>query len=386
MGQGQVMLEYQQRGRYFAQISDGVEGPAMAELKALGAEAVQPGYRGLHFSASKAVLYGIHYQARVLTRILAPLSAFNCRNRDDLYRAGKSLDWQGIFSVEQTFAVNANVSGNDQIRHSKFAALCLKDAVVDRFRDNCGRRPDVDALNPDVRLYLYIEGIKAGIYLDTSGGSLHRRGYRKEAVAAPMPETLAAAMVAFSEWDGVKPVYDPLCGSGTLLCEALMRVCHIPAGFLRKNFGFFFLPDFDKALWQKIKHMADQKIRALPKGLVAGSDIAGEALKAARANCRLLPGGDGIRLTKADFKDLPGLENHVILCNPPYGLRLQEESDLPGFYKAFGDFLKQRCKGSEAYIYFGNREMLKCVGLKPAWKKPVRNADLDGRIAKYELY
>ncbi len=380
------MFVYQKTRRYFAQISDGLESVAVTELEALGAEDVKPGYRGLHFSADKEALYTINYNARLLTRILAPLSTFDCRNRDALYRAGRAIDWQEVFSIHQTFAITANVSGNEAIRHSKFAALCLKDAVADQFRNHCGSRPDVDARNPDVWLNLYIERDRGTIYLDTSGGSLHRRGYRKETVEAPMPETLAAAVVAFSGWDGTKPLYDPLCGSATLLCEALMKICRIPSGFLRKNFGFRCLPDFDKSLWEKIKREWDGRIVPLPKGLVSGSDHDRDAIKAARENCRLLPGGDGIQLTRSDFADLAGLENRVILCNPPYGIRMKEETDLAGFYKNLGDFLKQRCKGSEAYIYFGNREMLKCIGLKPAWKKPVRNAELDGRIAKYELY
>ncbi|MFZ5572761.1 MAG: THUMP domain-containing class I SAM-dependent RNA methyltransferase [Thermodesulfobacteriota bacterium] len=380
------MFEYQKTGKYFAQISDGLESLAAEELTSLGGTQVRPGYRGLHFHADRKTLYAIHYNTRLATRILTPLRTFDCRNRDDLYRVGKDIDWTELFSIHHTFAVSANVSGNEAIRHSKFAALCLKDAVADRFRQRCGCRPDVDARNPDVWLNLYIERNRATIYLDTSGGSLHRRGYRMETVTAPMPETLAAAVVAFSGWDGAKPLHDPLCGSATLLCEALMKVCRIPAGFLRKHFGCRFLPDFDKILWDQMKREWDEGIVPLPEGLIAGSDLDAEALNAARANCRMLPGGDSILFSRNDFRAIGNLENRVILCNPPYGLRMREEADLPGFYKELGDFLKQRCKGSEAYIYFGNREMLKCIGLKPAWKKPVRNADLDGRIAKYELY
>ncbi|MBW1759139.1 MAG: class I SAM-dependent RNA methyltransferase, partial [Deltaproteobacteria bacterium] len=182
------------------------------------------------------------------------------------------------------------------------------------------------------------------------------------------------------------PLYDPMCGSGTLLCEALMKTCRIPAGFLKKNFGFCFLPDFNKGLWESIKKRADEKIRPLPSELIAGSDIERMAVNAAKTNCRILPGGEMIKICRTDFKDISNLENSVILCNPPYGIRLKKEEDLGEFYKNFGDFLKQRCKGSQAYIYFGNREMLKKIGLKPAWKKPIRNAGLDGRIAKYELY
>ncbi|MBW1940506.1 MAG: class I SAM-dependent RNA methyltransferase, partial [Deltaproteobacteria bacterium] len=334
--------------------------------EALGARNIKPGFRGIHFSADRATLYGINYNARLVTRVLAPLVSFECRSRDDLYRAGAAIDWTAFFSVRNTFGIFANVSGNINIKHSKFAALCLKDAVADFFRKKFGKRPNVDRINPDVWLNLHIENTRATISFDTSGGSLHRRGYRRETVAAPMQETLAAAMVALSGWKGEKPLYDPMCGSGTLLCEALMKIYRIPAGFLKKNFGFCFLPDFNKGLWESIKKRADEKIRPLPSELIAGSDIERMAVNAAKTNCRILPGGEMIKICRTDFKDISNLENSVILCNPPYGIRLKKEEDLGEFYKNFGDFLKQRCKGSQAYIYFGNREMLKKIGLKPA--------------------
>jgi putative N6-adenine-specific DNA methylase len=379
-------LQYQQTKRYFAQLAEGFEAPATQELATLGATAIEAGFRGLHFSADPAALYRINYQARLLTRVLAPLAAFPCRHRDDLYREARRIPWPALFSVEHTFAVLANVNANPGLTHSKFAALCLKDAVADAFRESHGRRPDVDRDAPDIWLNLYIEKESATISLDTSGGSLHRRGYRRESVAAPMQETLAAAMVAASGWQGQKPLYDPMCGGGTLLCEALMHIAAIPAGYLRPKFGFQFMPDFDTKLWQRVKGAADAQIRPLQTGLIAGSDIDGGAVKAARINGRTLPGGQAIQLSQADLHALPQLENRVILCNPPYGLRLDQEADLGVFYKALGDFLKRRCKGSEAYIYFGNREMLKLIGLRPAWKRPMRNAGLDGRLAKFEMY
>lgn len=378
-------LQYQQTRRYFAQIAEDFEAPASQELTALGATAIEPGFRGLHFSADAATLYRVNYQARLLTRVLAPLASFRCRDRDDLYREARRIDWPALFSVDHTFAVLANVNANPGLTHSKFAALCLKDAVADAFRESRGRRPDVDRDDPDIWLNLYIEKESATISLDTSGGSLHRRGYRRESVAAPMQETLAAAMVAASEWQGQKPLYDPMCGGGTLLCEALMHIGTIPAGYLRPKFGFQFMPDFDAAQWRRVKSTADAQIHPPKAGLIAGSDIDGAAVNAARVNCRTLPGGQEIRLTQADLHTLPDLENRVIVCNPPYGIRL-EDSNLGAFYKELGNFLKRRCKGSEAYIYFGNREMLKQIGLRPAWKRPMRNAGLDGRLAKFELY
>lgn len=377
---------YQTTERYFAQVPGGLEALAAEEFGRLGAEQVVPSLRGLHFSATPGVLYGLNYQSRLATRILAPLISFRCADRTDLYRATGELDWPKLFHVQQTFGIFANVSGNRHLSHSKFAALCVKDAIVDRFRQNCGQRPNVDPRRPDIWIHLFIENDRATISLDTSGGSLHRRGYRHETVKAPMQETLAAAMITLSGWDGRRPLYDPMCGSGTLLCEAAMHAGRIPAGYLRSRFGFTALPDFDSQTWQRVKRTADAQIRDLPSGAIGGSDVDFKAVKSAQINIRLLPGTEPLSIKKADLFNLPGLENQVIVCNPPYGIRLNNEASMGDFYKKLGDFLKFRCKGAEAYIYFGNRDMLKCIGLKPAWKKPLRNAALDGRLAKYELY
>ena len=165
-----------------------------------------------------------------------------------------------------------------------------------------------------------------------------------------------------------------------------MTACRIPAAHRRSRFGFSFLPDFDQTVWRAVQQKADRQIRKLPPGLVSGSDIEPGAVKAAQTNCRTLPGGRAIQIKQADFQTLNSLENRVILCNPPYGLRLKDDPSLGSFYKSLGDFLKQRCKGSQAYIFFGNREMIKKIGLRPTWKKPMRNAGLDGRFVRYDLY
>ncbi len=380
------MYIYQKTHTYFAQIADGFETLAQKELVDLGADQVRPAYRGIHFCADAQTLYRINYHCRLVSRILAPLISFHCRDRRALYSKAKSIDWSTLLSVDHTFGVFSNVSGNDQLRHSKFAALCLKDAVADQFRDRSGRRPNVDKIDPDLWIHLLIRKQQATISLDTSGGSLHKRGYRKARVAAPMKETLAAAMVALADWQADRPLYDPMCGSGTLLCEAIIAAARIPAGYLRSGFGFSRLPDFDKALWQKEKQRSDDRIQVLAQGLVAGSDSDPMAVKAAQTNCRQLPGGKAVDVTCKDYQAIDDLGNSVILCNPPYGIRMNKPDQLAPLYKSLGDFLKQRCKGAEALIYFGNREMIKKIGLKPTWKKPLRNAGLDGRVVKYEMY
>ena len=281
--------------------------------------------------------------------------------------------------------MSGNVSGS-AISHSKYATLRLKDAIADYFKEKTGQRPHVSAKNPDLLLNLHIRKDKAVISLDTSGGALHRRGYREESVSAPMQETIAAAIIRFTEWDGAVPLYDPLCGSGTLLCEALMQYCRIPAGVFRQRFGFESLPDFDGSVWGQVKKNADGNIRELPKKLLAGSDVSIDAVRAAQTNLMGLHFGNRVTIERVDFKKLPVFKKHVMVTNPPYGIRMGKDRNLDRFYQDFGDFLKQKCKGSTAFVYFGTRNYIKMIGLKASWKKPIRAGGLDGRLVKYELY
>jgi putative N6-adenine-specific DNA methylase len=379
------MYEYQKDNRYFAQIADGIKELGADELRELGARDISPEYGGLYFYADKETLYRINYSARLASRILAPLVSFRCRSSDELYKKTREINWTDFISVDGTFAVFSNVS-DSVINNSHFASLRLKDGVVDSFREILGKRPDVDSRDPDVWLNLYIRNDEAVISVDTSGGSLHRRGYRKESLDAPMQETVAAAIIRLTQWDGSVPFHDPLCGSGTIICEALMHYCRIPSGFLRKRYGFEFLPDYEKRLWIKTKKDIVRQFRELPDGCISGSDVSSEAVKTAGANIRMLPQGDKIKLNVCDFRESEGLQNGVIVTNPPYGVRMGKGQTLDLFYMELGDFLKQKCKGSAAYVYFGEREFIKKIGLKPAWKKPLKTGGLDGRLVKYELF
>ncbi|RJP78362.1 MAG: class I SAM-dependent RNA methyltransferase [Desulfobacteraceae bacterium] len=376
---------YQTDSTYFAQISDEIKDLAVEELERLGAGNITAGFRGIHFQADQAALYRIHYATRVISRIVAPLISFECKDSDRLYQEGKTVRWEDFFTPETTFAVSANVS-DSHITHSKYAALRLKDAIVDYFREKTGTRPNVDTLNPDLQLNLHIRHNLADIGLDTSGGPLHKRGYREEAVTAPMQETIAAAIIRHTQWDGTTPLIDPMCGSGTLLCEALMKYSHIPPGFLRRKFGFESLPDFNRSLWLQTKKQEDDRIRPLPRGLIYGSDISGHAVRASKINLMGLPHGNQVVVEKIDFREIPVMENRMIVTNPPYGIRMGKNMNLDDLYKSLGDFLKQRCKGSTAYIYFGDREFIKKIGLKASWKKPIKTGGLDGRLVKFEMY
>ena len=379
------MFEYQERQEFFAQTPGGIEELAAQELTELGASNIRTAYRGLRFEAKKETLYRINYEGRLLTRVLAPLKTFRCHSTAYLYRQAKSLDWSLLFSPDKTFAIFSTVS-HSKITHSQYAALCLKDGIVDYFRDRFRSRPGVRREDPDLWINLHIENNLATISFDTSGGSLHRRGYRKEGVEAPMQETLAAAIIRLTEWDGMTKLYDPFCGSGTLLAEALMSRCRLPSGLLRKRFGFEYLPDFDASLWLRVKDDSENRIQPLRDGLLGGSDLAPEAVRAARVNLEALPFGDRVELRISDFRNLGSIQDTLLVCNPPHGIRLRETADISFFYKALGDFFKQNCKGSSIFVYFGKKELIPLIGLKPSWKKALPSGGLDGRLVKFEIY
>ena len=349
---------YQKTQSYFAQMPDDVKDIAAAELHELGAQDIRPAYRGVHFAADKKTLYRINYHSRLTTRILAPLLTFDCHSDRYLYKQAQQIPWEDFLTTAGTFAVFATVA-NSAITHSQFAALRLKDAIVDYFRTKQGRRPSIDTRNPDVWLNLHIDHNRATISLDTSGGSLHRRGYRLDAVSAPMVETLAAAVIRLSGWKGDTPFYDPFCGSGTLLCEAYLHASKTPAGILRKTFGCEKLPDFDIKLWKEVVAEAKKTIVPVAPGLIAGSDIAFDAVEIARRNCRVIDPGHRIRIGQQDVFTLDNLRGKTIVCNPPYGIRMGKTVDLDEFFRKLGDFFKQRCAGSTAYVYFGEREFIK---------------------------
>ena len=378
------MFTYQKNQRFFAQVVDGLEEAGSKELEDIGASDVKSSYRGIYFSAEHETLYRINYKSSLCTRILAPLLTFDCHSDKYLYKTAGSIPWSEILSLETTFAVFANVS-NSNITHSQYAARKLKDAIVDQFRESCGKRPDVDPDYPDVWINLHIQGNRATISLDTSGGSLHRRGYRKASVTAPMQETVAAAIIKFSQWDGSKPLYDPFCGSGTLLAEALLHQCRIPAGYLRDGFGFEHMPDFDMVLWKKVRSECDQEILPLSEGLIGGSDASSHANAAAKKNCRALPGGKSIKIKTSKFQDLEGIKDSVIVCNPPYGIRLESERGAKDLLEELGVFLKEKCGGSVAFVYLGKESLLQQIPLWPSWKKPLNNGGLQGVLARYKV-
>ncbi len=379
------MFTYQKNHRYFAQADQGLEELGAEELADLGATDIKPVYRGLYFTAELPDLYRMNYQSRLCSRILAPLLGFDCHSSKYLYKTALKIKWHKLLNPRKTFAVHATVA-HSRIKHSGYAALCIKDAIVDSLRKKFGKRPSVDTSAPDVGIYLRVEKNRATISLDTSGGSLHKRGYRLESVEAPMRETLAAAIVRLSKWNGDQPLVDPMCGSGTLAAEALMHYCRIPTGWLGRKFGFEQLPDFSAEDWREIRREADKKIRELPPGLISCSDMADQAVTATKKNIHRLPHGNLVKIKRQRYQDYEKLHNTLILTNPPHGIRLEKHENMAEFMQNLGDFLKQKCTGSQAVLYLGKRKLIKSIGLRPSWKKTLLNGGVEGVLTCYDMY
>ncbi|MCK5148144.1 class I SAM-dependent RNA methyltransferase [bacterium] len=384
MGKQNITDTLTQAGSFFAQTARGLEDLVAEELRMLGAEKVKTQFMGCIFDTDKAGLYRINYMTRLASRILMPIAKFDCWNDNDLYRHIHKLDWTDMLRLNNTFAITA-VGKHPVIKHSKFAALRVKDAIVDKFMSELGSRPSIDPIEPDVHFILHLQPKFAILYWDTSGSPLHRRGYRQSSVEAPLQETVAAAIINLADWDEKTPLVDPFCGSGTLIAEAYMKAANIPAGYLRPKWGMRNMPDYDDKLWKKVKKEADANINTEPADLISGSDIDKSAVKATRNNLNLLPGGKDISIERKDYAEIEDLSNRLIVANPPHGIRMKTE-EMADWIKKLGDFLKTKCAGSTAILYFGDRQHIKFVGLKPTFKRPLPSGGLDGRAVRYDLF
>lgn len=371
---------------YFATVARGLEAIAAQELENLGAKEVRPDFTGVHFVGDQALLYRVNLWARTIFRVLVPIREFYCPNAEILYQEVQKIDWDEYLKPDNTLAVNCT-GGNQKLNHTHFTALQVKNAIVDQQRLKLGQRSSVDVQNPDVEINVHIHQDRCILSLNSSGTSLHRRGYRQAMGAAPLKETLAAALLDIAEWDASIAFLDPLCGSGTLSLEAGLKALNIAPGLFRTKFSFESFPNFDSQLWQQLREEAQNSRIPDLKALILGSDRDPNVLLQARSNAQRCSIEDQIKFTQTELSQLEAPANSgMIICNPPYGERLGEAKELGTLYKTLGDVFKQRFKGWTAFVLTGNKELAKKVGLKASRRIPVYNGSLPCTLLKYELY
>jgi putative N6-adenine-specific DNA methylase len=366
---------------YTATTLAGLEEVLAQELIEIGADEVQTGRRSVYFSGDLKLLYKANYCLRTALRILQPIDSYKIYSVDDLYQRGKNFKWENLFDCNQTFAIQSTVF-SDLFNNSMFASLKLKDAIVDRFRYKFGERPSVDPKNPDIRINLHISNDFCTISLDSSGESLHKRGYRLDQNEAPMSEVLAAGLIRLSEWNRKSTLTDPMCGSGTIAIEAAMLANNIYPGNVRKDFAFRSWHNFDLEMFKQVEEEA--KPKDIPPVKISASDIMRRNIDIAYKNAEAAGVLSFIDFKISDFRLLePDSDKPFLLFNPPYGERMTP--DDTNFYSMIGERLKHHYPNANVWI-ISTPQCLKSIGLHPSRKISILNGSLECSFRKYELY
>ena len=361
----------------------GLENVLAQELTQIGANNVQIGRRMVSFTGNKELMYRANFQLHTAIRILKPIRHFKAHSAEDVYEEVQKLDWSKYIGEGKTFSVDSVVY-SDEFRNSRFVTYKVKDAIVDQFRERTGNRPNISVANPDIKLSIHIAEDDATLCLDSSGESLHRRGYRQESVEAPLNEVLAAGMILMTGWKGETDFIDPMCGSGTLLVEAALIARNISPGVFRKEFAFEKWPDFDQELFDHIYNDDSQEREFNHK--IYGYDIDMKAVNTANFNVRAAGLTQIIEVKQADFKDFKKPANKsIIVTNPPYGERISTPN-LLGTYKMIGERLKHEFGGNEAWVLSYKEECFESIGLKPSIKIPLYNGSLECEFRKYTMF
>lgn len=371
--------------QFVAKTLAGLEEVLEKEIIDLGGQNITPLKRAVQFEGDLELLYRANYELRTAVRILRPIARFTIKNEQELYDSIQTINWEDYMSVRDTLAIDGAVS-SPYFNHSKYIAQKTKDAIVDQFRSKMGRRPDVDITNPHLRINVHIWEDECTVSLDSSGDSLHKRKYRVEQTTAPLSEVLAAGMIKLTGWNADSDFVDPMCGSGTLLIEAAMMAYNIPPQLVRKDFGFMNWVDFDARLWRQVKQDARKRQRAF-KHKILGFDLDPEAIKVTRTNLKEVHLDTRVTVSQRDFAELALEEKNggVLVINPPYGERLEEEN-INELYSMIGDRLKHAFSGFDAWIISSNYHAFKNIGLRTSRKIPLFNGSLECRFQKYELY
>lgn len=382
---GFILISMEKNYPMLAKTFFGFEDILATELTNLGAMNVQKGVRSVSFEGDKGFMYKANLCLRTALKILKPISNFSVRNENDYYKKIYNLNWERYLSVNQTFAITVTLQ-TELFNHSQYVALKAKDAIVDKFRNTTGKRPDVDTQHPDLQIHIHIQKNEVFVSLDSSGASLHHRGYRSATNIAPINEVLAAGILLLSGWNGQCDFLDPMCGSGTFLIEAAMIACNIPANIHRKEFAFEKWNDYDSDLFDTIFESCLKKTREFHHSII-GYDKAPSAVAKTKDNLKNANLSDYIEVyqknffeTKKNEKDRP---LHIVF-NPPYGERLQ--IDIPRFYEEIGNTLKHHYPNTDAWFITSNLEAVKFVGLRPSRKIALFNGKLESKLFNYKMY
>ncbi|MHB9031146.1 MAG: THUMP domain-containing class I SAM-dependent RNA methyltransferase [Candidatus Latescibacterota bacterium] len=371
---------------FFATTALGLEETLAGELRSLGLTLDRIDKAGAPFRGSFEDCMRANLHLRTANRIVMSLSVFESPDPADLYEGVRAIDWGPFFPGEQTLAVSANVRDSATINNSLFAALTAKDAIVDQLRDRTGKRPNVDRYNPDVQVVVRISGERTIVGVDTSGESLHQRGYRRSSVEAPLKETLAAGLVLLSGWNLLEDFHDPMCGSGTIAIEAGLLARRIPPNLHRKRFGFMRLPWFDKREWDRI--LEEARTAIVPgECVIEASDQDERALGIARANAATAGAGSLIRFSRRDIREFPEARRFsTLVVNPPYGTRLGEVQSLKSLYRTMGEVFKKRLRDSTAWVFTGNAGLARYIPLKASEKLTLYNGSIRCKYIRYEVH
>ena len=362
----------------------GLEEILEKELIEFGAKEINILNRAVEFQGDQALLYRANLCCRLARRLVGWVESFQAHNERHLYGKIQHMDWSKYISSKQTFAIDCTAYG-ERFRHSKYAALTVKDAIVDQFREKTGRRPSIDTNEPDVKINVHISDIHVDVSLDSSGDSLEKRGYRLEAMEAPISEVLAAAMITSSGWNRRTPLFDPMCGSGTIVIEAAMMAANKAPG-LDRSFGFERWSDFNAELLENLKQELAQN-ETKPQVEILGRDRHRRAMAIAERNARRAGVDRYVTIEAGDFmKKEPPFEQGLIIMNPPYGERLNEDDEMKAFYHEVGFKLKHEYAGYTAWIISSNNKALKRIGLKPDTRIQLYNGALECRYNGYTLF
>ncbi len=379
----QILILMEQNFELIAKTFMGLEPVLAKELTQLGANDVQIGRRMVSFTGDKELMYRANFQLHTAIKILKPIHHFKASSADEVYEAIKKIDWGEYLSDDKTFAVDSVVFSED-FRHSKFVSYKVKDAIVDQLRERTGKRPNISVTNPDLRLHIHIAEDDCTLCLDSSGESLHRRGYRQESVEAPLNEVLAAGIIMMTGWQGDTDFIDPMCGSGTLLIEAALIARNMAPGLFRKEYAFEKWPDFDAELFDEI-YNDDSQEREFSHHIY-GYDVDFKAVNTARKNVKAAGLSDCITIEQQDFKDFTQPQQKaIIVTNPPYGERISTPN-LLDTYRMIGERLKHQFTGGDAWILSYREECFEQIGLKPSIKIPLYNGSLECELRKYQMF